>query len=299
MSLAFLPPAMTIALTLPYRQLIAAIAHRTLLAVAAIVVLTPAAADAARYKKGSFTKTTATASCPNGPPACTNVVAHGLGETPKALILWTNTKTSEAYAAGFLYGFGVSDGPLSSRSVSLASLDAVGTSDASRRMASKALTIVYGGELLVSEADLVSWDETNFTLSWTTNITNVASVIHYIVIGGGDVSAKVVDWQMPAPGVDAGCIPPACAKVVDTVGFQPDVVFHAHAGANFTAAFGTSSAHGGLGFGVMTASGEQWSNALWIDDAANTSDSVRGQQTDACLYGVFVDTNASGAAAVT
>ena len=62
-------------------------------------------------------------------------------------------------------------------------------------MANKALTVVKWGEVVVAEADLSSWDSTNFTLNWTTNDVN-PFVVHYIAIGGSDVSAKVVDWTM-------------------------------------------------------------------------------------------------------
>ena len=47
----------------------------------------------------------------------------------------------------------------------------------------------------MKEADLASWDATNFTLNWTTN-DSTAYVIHFIAIGGSDVSAKVVGRVM-------------------------------------------------------------------------------------------------------
>ena len=93
-------------------------------------------------------------------------------------------------------------------------------------MANKVLTMVRWGEVVVAEADLSSWDDTNFTLNWTTNDAN-AYVIHFIAIGGSDVSARVVDWTMRTTTGNT---------TVTGVGFQPDVVFHAHGGHTFTAA---------------------------------------------------------------
>ena len=140
-------------------------------------------------------------------------------------------------------------------------------------MASKVLTIVRWSEALVAEADLSSWNDTTFTLNWTTNDAN-AYVIHYIAIGGSDVSAKVVDWTM---GTAVG------NRVVTGVGFQPDVVFHAHGGHAFTPALGSSIAGGAFGLGVMDFDGDQWAFANWTPDASGTSDTQRGQVTDAAL----------------
>ena len=55
------------------------------------------------FKVGSFTKTTA------GAPA-SQVVAHGLGETPKALILWTDGQQDELFDTEFRFAFGMTDG---------------------------------------------------------------------------------------------------------------------------------------------------------------------------------------------
>ena len=79
--------------------------------------------------------------------------------------------------------------------MSTSSQDGAPTSNASTRMANKVLTMVRWGEVVVAEADLSSWNDTTFTLNWTTN--DAASyVIHYIAIGGSDIQARVVDWTM-------------------------------------------------------------------------------------------------------
>jgi hypothetical protein len=144
--------------------------------------------SAQTMKVGSFLKST------GGAPA-SQVVPHGLGRTPKALILWTDGKTNETFSAGFLFGLGMTDGT-NSRSVAMASLNGASPSNASQRVAAKALALVQWGEALLAEADLTGWNATTFTLNWTTN-NATAYVIHFIAIGGSDVSAKVVDWTMP------------------------------------------------------------------------------------------------------
>ena len=107
----------------------------------------------------------------------------------------TFTGAIRAAPAGTAYfGFGMTDGTRS-RSVSTSSQDGAPTSNASTRMANKVLTMVRWGEIVVAEADLSSWNDTTFTLNWTTNDT-ASYVIHYIAIGGSDIQARVVDWTM-------------------------------------------------------------------------------------------------------
>ena len=216
---------------------------------------------------GTFTKnTTSAANCVSGCP--TNVVAHGLGFTPKALILWTTGKINETAAASYHFGFGVSDGT-TDLSASASSGDNIGTSNASRRMTAKALTVVQYGEVLVAEADLTSWDEKSFTLTWTTNNTT-AGVIHYMVIGGTEVDAKAIAWQTPS-GV--------ASKAVTGVGFSPDAVVHFDHG--YLA--GASSAHASFNLGVMDSSGNQWASSRFSVDAAGTSTTQGGQRTDSAI----------------
>jgi len=165
---------------------------RSIATLATIVALSIILAGPVRagssFKVGSFTKSTST-----GTPVSQSV-AHGLGVTPKALILWTGGCTGESFAASYLFGFGVTDGT-TSRSVGASSQDNVNTTNGSKRLAEKAITIIEWGEMLLAEADFSSWDSTSFTLSWTTNNTT-AYVIHFIAIGGTDLSSKVVGWTL-------------------------------------------------------------------------------------------------------
>jgi hypothetical protein len=69
-------------------------------------------AQAQTFKVGSFNKISTVAS---------QNVAHGLGEAPKALILWTNGKTDENFGTSFLFAFGMTDQSRGSYSVALAS----------------------------------------------------------------------------------------------------------------------------------------------------------------------------------
>lgn len=187
-----------------------------------------------------------------------------------------NTHTlalNPAPAGNAYFGFGMTDGTRS-RSVATSSQNGVTTSNASTRMANKVLTMVRWGEAVVAEADLTSWDSNGFTLNWTTN-DSTPYIIHFIAIAGSDVEARVVDWTMRTSNGNSS---------VTGVGFQPDVVFHAHGGHTFTAAAPANLAVGAFGLGVMDADGDEWAFANWSVDNQGTSDTQRGQVTDAAIY---------------
>ncbi len=227
-------------------------------------------AQAAIFKKGSFTKST------GGAPV-SQTIAHGLGETPKAIILWTNGQTNETFSAGYRFAWGVTDGISgtgTSRCAATSSENGNAVSNTTRIISGKALTIVEWGNVLLAEADLTSWDATNITINWTTN-NSTGYVIHFIAVGGSGVSAKVVGWTMPGATGNFS---------VTGVGFQPTAVLHSHVGNGYLAALGTIRTHGGFSLGAMTSGGGQWANFHYALDNLADTDTQRGQQTDACIY---------------
>ena len=201
--------------------------------------------------------------------APTQSIAHGLGQTPSALLLWTSGSTAAGFNSSDWSSFGMTDGT-TSYSTARAAVDAAGTINTSRRAAAKAITLVDGGQVLLAEADLASWDATDFTLDWTINNNVAAYTIHFIAFGG--VSAKVVQWT-PTAGTGN--------KSVSGVGFQPNVVFHM--GDFDNAALPSSIADSAFQLGVMDADGKQWVTSLYSDDALATSNTFRSQRTDACI----------------
>ena len=236
------------------------------------------------YKVGSFTKSVGVA------PA-TQVIAHGLGQTPKALILWTDGNTGSAVTAGYDFAIGFTDGTTSGSAAS-ASRDAVATAATARRNANKVLTIVNGSQTLLAEATFSSWDGTNFTLSWNPNDAN-AYVIHYIAIGGSDVSAQVLNWQMPTATGN---------KKVTGFTFEPTATIHIHSGSGATAAPPSTTTTSAVGIGVMDFAGNQWSSATF-STSSNPSDTQRLQLdnvafvsggTSITKQATFVSMNADG-----
>ena len=225
------------------------------------------------FAVGSFAKSTGTG---------TQTVPHTLGQTPKAVILWTVGKTNETLSGGFYYGVGISDGS-SSGSLAMSSLDAAATTVTSRRIATKAITLVEPGAADAgparAEADLPSWNAASFQLNWTVS-DGQAHIVHYIVIGGPQVSAKVVNWQTPTA---------AGQKAVTGVGFQPEAVLHFYAGAAFVATPPANQGAGVLGLGAMDKTGAQWSMQGGDANAADTTLTSRGQRINSAIY-MYTDT---------
>jgi hypothetical protein len=140
-------------------------------------------------------------------------------------------------------------------------------------MASKIIALVHGGEVNISEADLVTANTTSFTLNWTVS-DGMPYVIHYIAIGGSAVQAKVVNWRAPAS--------PALATV--PVGFQPDAVIHLHAGASVLSAPPTTLPNAVIGIGAMDNSGRQWAIQAAEASGVTTTIASRAQKSGAAVY---------------
>jgi hypothetical protein len=222
-------------------------------------------ATGAVFAVGTFVK-------PNG--VGPQVVSHTLGRAPKALMMWTVGASPASPSTDSLHAIGVSDGLHSGMSAAMSSHGGVSPTSSSRRIANKALSVVRWDLTTLAEADLAAWDASTFTLDWTTN-GDTPYAVHYALVGGDGVSAKVISWQAPgALGL----------KAVAGVGFQPDVVFHFHSGWFFTAAPPATITNAGFGLGVMDRAGGQCANHIRASDAKNPSLTARAQRTDAALY---------------
>jgi hypothetical protein len=236
------------------------------LATAFLLCRIPSARGAA-FKVGSFVKTTSTA------VPVSQVVEHGLGETPKAVILWTGLKSADGppTAEGNV-GLGIFDGT-THRSVGFAAANNTPNSTR-RRMANSAIQILEGHGALRSEA-LMSVTATSMNFSWTTQTeTTPDVVVHYIAIGGSAVRAKVRDWSL-------GTVNPA-NRVVTGIGFKPDVCVNVWTGPLFLAStsLGTVQDNAKIGIGVMDGAGRQWALFQKVDDNG-MSVAYRIQATDA------------------
>jgi hypothetical protein len=233
----------------------------------ALSLLAASASRGATFKVGTFVKTGAAA------PAA-QVVPHGLGQLPKALIFWTEGNSSDgAWTPNMSYSVGMTDGATSFTSGAYVGNGSTPT-NSMRHMSAEAISIV-GQTSILAAASLSSWDASSFTLNWTTN-NSTGFLIHFIALGGAEVDAKVVSWQM---NIGPGLV------TVGGVGFKPDVVLHQMTGTTF-ATLPQFSAAGHVGFGAMDVAGNQWG----LDD--NDTDAVpiavsRCQRTGVALSETF------------
>lgn len=168
--------------------------------------------------------------------------------------------------------------------------DNTASSTTSRRTAAASITAPNSaGSGAQVEGSLVSFpDATHMRINWATVDNPHTYRFNYMIISGLS-GAKVVNWSQASSTTGA--------KAVTGVGFQPDLVLHAHAAG--IGGVPVSSAHVHLGLGAMNAAGEQWANSIYSQSGANPSNTSRWQRTDACLLAVDVTESQSMRAAFT
>jgi hypothetical protein len=242
--------------------------HFPMLMGAAALLCAPTAYAAntpAVFKVGSFAKSTTT-----GTNVAQNGVAHGLGQIPKAVILWTGFESTESPTGEGIWGFGFYDGS-TNRSLGYGVANNT-TNSTRRRIGNSVIQILQGSGSLPAEATL-TFDATNFNLTWSANTSSSPTTIHYIAIGGAKVSAKVIDWGMGTTN--------ASNIEVNTVTFKPNVCWHAWTGPTYTlaTALDTTANNAHMGIGVMDYAGRQWAVDHLSDNQA-TSRAYSFQRTD-------------------
>lgn len=187
----------------------------------------------------------------------TQVVPHGLGETPKFLYLWTSgAQSADTLEPRLRYSQGLADG-VSNRAVSsTVSAGQLVTTLSYRRQADAVVSVLNENNTVLAEADLASWNATSFTLAWTTR-TAVPLRLHYVLVSGPEVQAKLVPWAMPE---DAGTV-----AQVNGFGFQPELLWSIYSGGTTTPTLpaGGVSTHSRLSF---VHGGNQVTSGIWTDD---------------------------------
>ena len=219
---------------------------------------------------GSFAKSTVAA-------PTVQVVAHGLGEVPKALILWTGA--DGVPSPGISHGFGMSDG-ITSMAAATSSAPAVASPVTARRMAPVLLTLIDTAGASVAEATLLGWDRTSFSLKWEINDAS-SPAVHVIAIGGSEVSARLVPWTMQSGTTGL--------QSISGLGFRPSVVLNAHLGAAFQSAPPASAVGAAFGLGVMDLWGHEWTVDFYSHNGGANTDTQRYQSSSAAVAGIAND----------
>lgn len=225
-------------------------------------------------KKGVFTLPTTTQSVP----------VTGVGFQPKALILWTTGQTVSGYTSGVKLGFGMAASSTQRITTAIRSDDAQSPVVAIRRALSNACLLVSmtAGGTLEMYTDFTSFDADGFTLALTVASAGTAYKVHYLALGGNDITNVFVGKT--AIGTSIG------AWSVTGVGFKPDLVIGTHILNNIDAgAFSTSQFN-------LSAFTETTQSALSYrsQDAANPTNNINYQRNDKAIVGVSSSANTVG-----
>jgi hypothetical protein len=230
------------------------------------------------FKAGSFTKTA-------NAGATTQDVAHGLGVTPKALIIWHAGSTASATFGNFATPFlTFTDQDRNSIGIGTGHTDSDAGGDSGSRYGAYALVQVNGSNAGFGfNATVSAWDDTNFTLSYPADSTSTsARIIGFLAIGGADVSSKVVDHTLDG---DTGADP------ITGAGFTPTSALMLF-GGNLTGVLPVANANDGLmSMGAVDGT-SQWCMGYSVDDDGSGIQSRRAQRTDNCLISLDPDSDA-------
>lgn len=206
----------------------------------------------------------------NAPTSTGNSAVTGVGFVPKALILWATKNTTAGYAANANLGVGFVDAS-ASRSICMVSDDNEAATDASRSNATTAIHLVQDGTNATTkniEAAFVSFDADGFTLNWTTTAAGRDYIIHYLALGGADIT-NVKVGSFTSPGGTG-------AQATTGIGFQPDVVLY----SSTIDATGVANPPVYFQVGAGRSSSEQVSAETAWNDNSNPSLSINYQRSD-------------------
>jgi hypothetical protein len=204
---------------------------------------------------GTFTKRTST-----GDDSVT-----GLPGTPKFVLLWTAHATvNRTVRTSWRFSVGMASGTTAQASVGTFSADAQPSSLTDRRQDDTALLVrVDSAGTATTVGTLASFDANGFTITWSGTIQE-ASLIHYMAMGGDDLSAKVVKYLLPDLG--------AGATDVTGAGFTPTGALAIHSGQTATPTSGADATHG---FGAIGTDGSQFAINVVAEDGETVSDTAR------------------------
>lgn len=210
---------------------------------AALMAPPPGTGPARGMETGTFTMNTSTGN---------QTISHGLGTTPKALILYTvgvsafNTAENDSH-----FSVGMTDGT-TSRCAAIAANN-TNPQNTSHAWQNTLFTIIEWGETTLSTASWVSWNSTEFVINWSV-VDGVARKMGYILFAHASLSAKVLEWTLPASTGNTS---------VTGAGFQPTAAIHIHSNITAAGVFPNSF----YGHGAMVANG-QWAIGTVGDDNA-------------------------------
>lgn len=225
---------------------------------------------AVSVQKGTFTKS-----------GTSNVITTAF--QVKALILFGHNVESETTTSAFTaHGgmtVGISDGT-THYCAGWMDEDAAATSDAYAYWNNKVWATFTTATGVVMDTGVASFGgSTDFTITWTNGGTPKTPIIHYIAIGGSDITNSIV-LQKDCTRTTVG------NQGYTGAGFLPDFAFFLTPGYGISATSATTSTDAAaacMGYGCAKSSTARWSTAIVAEDNKATSDTWRYQRTDRCL----------------
>lgn len=201
-----------------------------------------------RSHKGSFSANTATG----------NQAVTGVGFQGKAILLWGVRRTATGYGSGGSFFYGAATSSSARWAFAVCSDDAAATSNNARQNSGTlCINILSDGTPTVDgQADFVSFDSDGFTINWTDAPTS-AWIIHYLVLGGSDLSAAATRISVPAVTGN---------QATTGIGFLPSAML------TCCVAAATSSTNANITVGMATGTAERASVNYRDADAAATMD---------------------------
>lgn len=207
-----------------------------------------------------------------------------VGFQPVAIIVTMNGQTANGSSPNFapIWNVGYSAGVSNSGCMCFSAATGSQTQATERtRMALKLISAVNSSGTVVGECDVTAITSTGFSINWSTS-PSAAYLINYTVIGGPNVSAKVVKWDVPT---STSGNPPFRTSVTGA-GFEPRGAFHLTSAGLSTSLPSTVSSTGWGGsistnaWDTFGASISNWSRVLgsgttssgfWVGDVAVTA----------------------------
>lgn len=203
-------------------------------------------------------------------------IVTGVGFQPKALILFTSGQFADVVPEGFdtiaqgIMGMATGSALAQQRTVRWACDDNVSITNALVAWRDG----VFARGVLI--ARLKTFDVDGFTLTWSEEDPG-ARVIHYIAIGGADLSNVLVKEEtMPVTSGN---------QAFTGYGFQPDALVLL-CGSQTALGFTTQAK---FSFGVAVSSTKRWGVCITARHSANMTanvDAMKQQRTDGCLFGL-------------
>lgn len=212
------------------------------------------------------------------PTTAQSVPVTGVGFQPKALILWCNGATASGFAAQLRMSFGFATSPSQRWHSTIRAGDNVAAGSSNRVRRSETTLVLVPSMTTGASADMTldldSFDADGFTLDLLVPLTGVAYVVHYIALGGDELTNAFVGNVVPSAGTGN--------KAVTGVGFRPDLVITSEIN-NAAGAGGGASANFALSAFTAT---QQGVATIRDRDATSPTQVTSYQRSDQALVAV-------------